>query len=80
MQGTQCKKCIANAIRNVNCYMIGVIMDKWDVYYEMLEYMSGEELAYRLVAAMSTNEAMENFEYIDSCHDLGIFNEDEDED
>ena len=60
--------------------MIGVIMDKWDVYYEMLEYMSGEELAYHLVAAMSTNEAMENFEYIDCCHDLGIFNEDEDED
>ena len=28
---------------------------------------------------MSTVEAMENFKYIDRCHDLGIFNEDEDE-
>lgn len=55
-------------------------MDKWDVYYKMLDYMSGEELCYHLVAAMSTVEAMENFEYIDRCHDLGIFNEDEDED
>lgn len=55
-------------------------MDKWDVYYEMLNYMSCAELAYNLVAAMSTVEAMENFEYIDRCHDLGIFNEDEDED
>ena len=60
--------------------MIGAIMDKWDVYNEMLEHMSGEELAYHLVAAMSTVEAMENFEYIDRCHDLGIFGEDEEED
>lgn len=55
-------------------------MNKWDVYYKMLDYMSGEELCCHLVAAMSTVEAMENFEYIDRCHDLGIFDEDEDED
>lgn len=46
---------------------------------EMLNSMSAEELLFELMEAMSGDELAENLEFIDRMNDLGVFDEDEDE-
>lgn len=50
-----------------------------EAFEEMREIMSDTELLDELYASIGEFAIEEHLRYIDQCHDLGIFDEDEDE-
>lgn len=60
--------------------MIKESVDVWDAYDKAMEMLGAEELCMSLAKAMGTYELEENLKYIDRMAELGIYDEDEDED
>lgn len=52
--------------------------DAWDRYEMCLEALGPEQLLEEIVRSMSTEEAIETFDFIARMHDLGSMEEEED--